>query len=204
MVAVDPADQHCGPDHSVPSAGRQARPPGARLSQARAGLPFEGPHRGDFQRVGGGADLGGLLFRAAVLESRHRQLVRKRGQPGIERYARVVACGSRCTRARIPAAHASGRAFVDRPVQFSIGRIARPPARRQHRDRIHGCRSADAHHRHELRSSDGCAAGSRHRRNAAAIAARPAVRELGYGLDRRLRDSRRGTDRGQQPRDRAC
>ncbi len=102
----------CRPAHFVRPAGRQARAPGARLSQARAGLPFEGPHRGDLQRAGGGADPGGLLFRAAVLESRHRQLVRERGQPGIERHARVVACGSRGARARIPAAHASGRALA--------------------------------------------------------------------------------------------
>ena len=200
VAAVDSAGEHCRLDHPVPAAGRQARPAGARLSQARARIPLEGPHGGDFQRAGGGADPGGLLFLAAVFESRYRQLVRKRRQPGFDRYAGVVACGARRARARIPAAHAGGRALLDWPDQLSIGRIARSPAARQHRDRIHGRRSAGANHRHELRSSNGCVAGSRDGRDDAATAPRPAVREFGHGLDRRLRHSRRGTDRGQRPR----
>ena len=101
--------------------------------------------------------------------------------------------------------HTAGRGAhaLSGQFRFRADRHARPRAARQHRARIHHRGRAGADPRHQFRSSDGYAAGARDRRDDAAIAARPALRESGHGLGGRLRDSRGGAARCQRQRQRA-
>ena len=69
------------------AAGDQADTFGARLSAPHSGFALKRPHRRDLQLAGRGAHSDGVLLLAAVPESRHRQLVRDRGQSGTEGHA---------------------------------------------------------------------------------------------------------------------
>jgi HAMP domain-containing protein len=83
---------------------------------------------------------------------------------------------------------------------FRADRHAGSGAAREHGARVHHRRRAGADSRHQFRSAHGCPAGARHRRDDAAAAARPALREFGHRLGGRLRDSRRGAARRQWQR----
>ena len=191
LPALDPADQCSRPPDAGRPARTQAAEPARRVSRERTGVALQGAHRGPVQHPRRRAGAAGVLLLAAVPEPRHRQLVRARGQPGPEGYARAVACRARRTRARVPAEHRGRGAQPVRDLGPRAGRDPGSRAAREQRDRVHDRGAADADPRDELGPPDGCDARTGHRRDDAAGKAWPALREPRHRCRRPVRDPRR-------------